>query len=63
MRTRIGDLEQHVYSRMITVAHVWPGITPHPHGFPGSVWDLPLDVWLMYAQAADDWQKQQKERG
>jgi hypothetical protein len=25
------------------------------------VWELPLDVWLMFAHAADDWTKQQKE--
>jgi hypothetical protein len=25
------------------------------------VWELPLDVWLMFADAADDWTQQQKE--
>jgi len=34
---------------------VWPGITPL------NVWELPLDVWLMFADACDEWIKQQKE--
>jgi len=35
---------------------VWPGITPF------NVWDLPLDMWLMFAQAADQWNEQRKEQ-
>jgi len=34
---------------------VWPGITPL------NVWELTLDVWLMFAAAADQWNEQQKE--
>ena len=33
----------------MTVAHVWPGITPL------NVWDLPYDMWCIFAQAADQW--------
>ncbi len=51
---KVGDLEQHVWSRMVVVSHVWPGITPF------NVWWLPLDVWLMYAQAADQWSEERR---
>lgn len=54
-RARIGDLETHVIGRLVTVCHVWPGITPL------NVWELTLDVWLMFAAAADDWAEQQKK--
>lgn len=37
------------------VCHLWPGITPF------NVWNLRYGVWLMFADAADDWSKQQKE--
>jgi len=46
-----------VYARLVTVCHVWPGITPL------NVWDLPLDVWLLFSAAADDWVKQQQQKG
>jgi hypothetical protein len=26
-----------------------------------NVWDLTLDVWLIFAKAADDWADKQKE--
>jgi len=48
-------LETHVIQRLVTVCHVWPGITPL------NVWQLTLDVWLMFAAAADDWAEQQKK--
>jgi hypothetical protein len=51
----VGDIEEHVYSRIVTVSHVWPGLTPI------NIWNLTLDVWLIFAQAADDWNKQQRE--
>jgi hypothetical protein len=40
---------------MTTVSHVWPGITPF------NVWDLRVDVWLMYAAAADDYNQKMRE--
>lgn len=39
----------------MTVCHLWPGITPHRSGMPGSVWDLDYGVWLGFAKAADDY--------
>lgn len=57
----IADIEEHVYSRLVTVCHLWPGIAPHPSGHPGSVWDLPLGVWLGFAAACDEYRRQQKE--
>ena len=38
-----------MWSRIVVIAHVWPGITPH------NVWDLDLDGWLVFAAAADNW--------
>lgn len=38
-------------SRLLVVCHLWPGITPF------NVWDLPLGLWLRFADGADDWIK------
>lgn len=35
--------------RIVTVAHVWPGITPL------NVMSMRLDDWLLFALAADNW--------
>ena len=38
------------------MAHVWPGITPM------NVWDMPYNLWCLFAEAADEWVKaRQKE--
>jgi hypothetical protein len=52
---KVGNLEEHVHSRLVTVCHVWPGITPL------NVWDLTFEVWLMFAHAADEWVEARKE--
>lgn len=36
------------------VCHVWPGITPF------TVWDLPWRMWLVFAEAADEWAKERR---
>lgn len=43
------------------VCHRWPGITPHPAGHPGSVWDLHYGTWVQFALAADHYVEQMKE--
>lgn len=40
---------------MTTVCHLWPGITPW------NVWNLRVDEWLMFANAADEYNRQMKE--
>ena len=51
----IEDIEGSVYERILVVSHVWPGVTPL------NVWDLPYDMWLQFANGADEWSRQQKE--
>lgn len=51
------DIETHVWERMVTVAHVWPGITPF------NVWQLPLHAWIRFAAAADRWVAAQEREG
>jgi hypothetical protein len=41
-----------VRERLPVVCHVWPGITPW------NVWELPYDVWVDFAHAADEWIKE-----
>jgi hypothetical protein len=45
------------------VSRLWGGLTPHPSGHPGSVWDLPYSTWLMFAAAADEYVAKMKEAG
>lgn len=52
-----ADLDGEVRSRLLTISHVWPGITPW------SVWDLAWCDWLMYARASDEWVKARTEKG
>jgi hypothetical protein len=49
------DVESHVYERLTTVCHLWPAISPW------NVFDLEVDVWLMFARAADDYNKSMKD--
>ncbi len=44
-----------MYARIVTVSHVWPGITPW------TVWDLPWDMWVGFARAADEWVQARRE--
>ena len=37
------------------MCHLWPGITPF------NVFALPYDVWVGFAKAADDYNKNAKE--
>lgn len=46
--------------RLITVCHLWPGIVPHRNS-PNSVWNLAWGDWVMFAYAADAYDKQQQE--
>ena len=39
----------------MTVAHVWPGITPL------NVWDMEWAMWNVFARAADDYRDQMRE--
>lgn len=51
-RSRLLDgltVREHVRRRIVTVAHVWPGITPM------SVMGMRVDDWLLFAAAADEW--------
>ena len=43
--------------RMVTVCHVWPGITPW------NIWDLRVEDWLRFAKAADDWEARRRGDG
>ena len=45
-----------VYRRLTTGCHVWPGANPF------NVWNMSLDVWLLFAAAADQWNEQQKAK-
>jgi hypothetical protein len=44
-----------VYQRLAVVCHVWPGITPF------NVFQLPYDMWVGFAKAADDYEREMKE--
>ena len=55
------DLREHVYSRITTACHLWPGITSHGPEHPGSVWRLSLGVWMGFAAAVDEYRREQKE--
>lgn len=44
-----------MFDRLLTVCHVWPGITPL------NVWQLELRVWLGFADAADRYVRDMKE--
>lgn len=59
------DIEKHVAEWIGAVSHLWPGITPHPAGHPGSVWDLSVTTWLNLvaeARAYIERTKQQQTR-
>lgn len=43
------------------MSRLWPGVTPHPSGCPGSVWDLEYHVWLMFARLVDDYAQSLEE--
>lgn len=43
------------------MCRLWPGITPHPSGHPGSVWDLTVGMWDLFAAATDEYLKRKKE--
>ena len=58
---RVEDVEEAVARRILTICQLWPGITPHPSGRAGSVWDLTLGMWDLFAAAADDHNKRAKE--
>lgn len=42
--------------RLTVICHVWPGITPM------NVWDMTLESWEMFADAADEWAKAQAKK-
>jgi hypothetical protein len=50
----LHDIDTAVLTRITTISHVWPGITPM------NVWDLTVQMWLIFAAAADDWNEQQR---
>lgn len=39
------------------MAHLWPSIGPL------NVWDLELDVWLLFARACDEYLRDQDKEG
>ena len=55
-RALAADIDGEVRSRLLTLSHVWPGVTPW------SVWDLAWSDWLMFARGADEWVKARTER-
>lgn len=44
-----------MYRRLTTVCHLWPSISPW------NVWELTVEVWLMFAEAADDYNEKMRE--
>ena len=44
-----------MYERLVTICHLFPSISPF------NVFDLQVDVWLMFARAADEYSESVKE--
>lgn len=44
-----------MYARLTTICHIFPSISPF------NVFDLQVDVWLMFAKAADEYSESIKE--
>lgn len=53
-----GDVEGGVYARIVGICQLFPSISPFPAGSHGSVWDLPWEMWVMFASAVDSRMKE-----